>query len=159
MSVRRFATLAALLTVTACGVQPTGVINAGRAPVIPDNSNSSDYVVLYFLVDGRLTGMSRQTSTSTTIATALDQLLQGPTSAERATGATTLLPATSAKVSVSTIQVPTVTVPFPVLQLPELAISQLACTTLATVRPTNGSESAINLIGTDGKAWSRQCFP
>jgi hypothetical protein len=55
MTARRFVALAALLTMTACGVQPTGVITgAGPAPVIPDNRNGlvENDLILYFLFDG-----------------------------------------------------------------------------------------------------------
>jgi len=159
MSVRRFAALVTLLAVTACGVQPTDVINAGDAPVLPDDRNNTGYVVLYFVVDGRLTALPRQTPSSTSISTALDLLLKGPTSAERANGAATLLPTTSAKASVSLGDIPIVKVTFPVLDLPQLAVSQLACTTLATARPSNTADFAVMLVGPDGKTDRRQCLP
>jgi hypothetical protein len=161
MKVRRFAAVAALLAVTACGVQPTGVINAGEAPSIRDTRSSAPagYVILYFLVDGRLTGMPRQVSGYVTAADALNQLLAGPTDEEVANGAQTLLPAASGA-RVSGFSIPAVTVPFPVHKLPQLAISQLACTTLAVVQPVDNPAPLISLIGTDGAAAElEKCIP
>ncbi|HEV7980324.1 hypothetical protein [Amycolatopsis sp.] len=159
MSVRRFAAFMTLLAVTACGVQPTGVINAGDAPGLPDDRGTTGYVILYFVINGRLTGLSRQTPSSSSIPVALDLLLKGPTSTERANGATTFLPTTSSKASVSYDDIPIVKVSFPVLDLPQLAVSQLTCTALATARPSNTADFAVTLVGTDGKTEPRQCLP
>jgi hypothetical protein len=159
MSVRRFAALMTLLAVTACGVQPTDVINAGAAPAIPDNRDAAGYALLYFVVDGRLTGMPRQTASASSISTALELLLKGPTNSERANGATTFLPTTSAKVAVSLDTIPIVKVPFPVLDLPYLAVSQLSCTALAVARPSNTADFAITLAGTDGQSAVKACSP
>jgi hypothetical protein len=159
VSVRRFAALMTLLAVTACGVQPTGVINAGDAPVIPDDRNATGYVVLYFVIDGRLTGLPRQTPSSASIPATLELLLKGPTNGERANGATTFLPLVSSKATVSYDDIPVVKVLFPVLDLPQLAVSQLTCTVLAAARPSNTTDFVVTLVGTDGKSEPKQCLP
>jgi hypothetical protein len=127
------------------------VINAGEAPSIQDMRSPAPVgnVILYFLVDGRLTSLHRQVQGKVTAAGALNLLLAGPTDKESANGAQTLLPATSGA-GVTGSPIPDVTVPFPVHQLPQLAISQLACTTLAVVQPVDNPDSLISLIGTDG---------
>jgi hypothetical protein len=161
MTARRFVALAALLTMTACGVQPTGVVGAGPAPGIPDARTSlaePNGLILYFLLDGKLHAVARPSPTPESLGLALNELLNGPNDPERAGGATTLLPPFSTPVSVTgtTGSIPTVTVPFAVRRLPPLAISQLVCTAGA-VSQWPADSAGINLIGLDGPTGLRQC--
>jgi hypothetical protein len=120
MTARRFVALAALLTMTACGVQPTGVVGAGPAPVIPDTRNGlvENDLILYFLFDGQLHAVARPSSKPVSVGMAISELLNGPDDGERAKGATSLLPPISAPVSVTLGGTPTVTVPFAIAGCP-----------------------------------------
>ena len=157
MTARRFVALAALLTTTACGVQPTGVVGAGPAPTIPDTRNGlvENDLILYFLFDGQLHAVARPSSKPVSVGMAISELLNGPDDGERAKGVTSLLPPISAPVSVTLGGTPTVTVPFAIRGLPSLAVSQLACTAIAVSRSANCS-AGINLVGLDGPAGFRQ---
>jgi hypothetical protein len=163
MIARKLLALAALLAVTACGVQPTGVVDAGEAPSIPNTqgnpvgSPALTALTLYFVYDGQLHGVARTQQQPVSMSAAIGELLRGPTEGEQAKGLVTLLPLTTAPVTVTLGGTVTVDVPFPVGDLPPLAVSQLVCTTIVMSQTTNG-KAGINLVGSDGPAGFRQCL-
>jgi hypothetical protein len=160
MTARGLLALAALLLLTACGIQPTGAVPAGEAPGIPDtqgNLPESTNLTLYFLLNGQLYGVARQQrQQSWSIDEAVAELLRGPDEQEQAEGMVTLLPATSAPVVVTGGGTLTISVPFAVRNLPRLALSQLVCTTSALSGTANGPGGII-LVGTDGSAGYHEC--
>ncbi|WP_405764988.1 hypothetical protein OG539_06530 [Actinacidiphila glaucinigra] len=125
--------LAAALTLTACGVPPTGVIEAGEAATgmsSPAPRTAKLVLVsLYFLQDGKLRVYARKTPAPASVEAAVRMLFAGPTVDERATVTTELPllkngPQVKAK-SDSTVYV---LLPTEVSPLSQPAMRQLACT-------------------------------
>lgn len=73
-----------LALVTACGVRPTGIVEAGGAPQA-DAANTTNPI--YFVKDGKLTAVQR-VGVPTEPLLAIQQLAEGPTLAERRRGLT-----------------------------------------------------------------------
>ncbi|WP_318307250.1 hypothetical protein [Amycolatopsis solani] len=153
--------LAVLLLVSACGVKPTSVVGAGPAPTLrnPEGSARGAEVILYFVLDGRLTPVTRPITSSVGVNTTLSLLLNGPSYAEAADGYTTMLPPAGGEIGLAPDPPPTITLPLPVGQLTPIAINQLVCTTFAALAAQNRYiiENTITIAGTDTKLPSQTC--
>ncbi|MEU7045368.1 hypothetical protein AB0A77_30520 [Streptomyces varsoviensis] len=80
-------------SVTGCGAGSTGPVrDGGPASGLREPGGGSQYAQLYFVSTRGLQSVARQTSTAARPQQALDLLLEGPDSAERARGLTTDLP-------------------------------------------------------------------
>ncbi|MGW3244363.1 hypothetical protein [Streptomyces sp. NPDC001070] len=131
--------IAAALTLSACGVPSSGVIQAGEpasgvfSPV-PESAVPAA-VPLYFLHDGDLRPYLRKTGDPADFAAVVRLLFGGPTTGEAAT-ATTELPRLKGAPEVTVGDGNTVSVQLPedVPPLSHLAMLQLACT-VAQVTP------------------------
>ncbi|MFB7292846.1 hypothetical protein [Actinacidiphila glaucinigra] len=173
--------LAAALTLTACGVPPSGVIEAGEAATgmsspAPRTANLV-LVSLYFLQDGKLTVHARKTTAPASVEDAVRMLFAGPTVAERAT-VTTELPflKVGPQVKSNSDSAVYVLLPKDVTPLSQPAMQQLACTvsnadvtlaalsSMAAVGGTGGSSaqppatkpgSPARTVHAVGDGWSR----
>ncbi|WP_370961811.1 hypothetical protein [Amycolatopsis sp. cg9] len=158
---KKLLVLAVLLLVSACGVKPTPVVGAGPAPTLrnPEGSARGAEVILYFVLDGRLTPVSRPITSSVGVNTTLSLLLSGPSYAEAADGYTTMLPAAGGEISLSPDPPPTITLPFPVQQLNPTAINQVVCTTFAALAAQSRYviENSVSIAGTDTKLPAQTC--
>nr|WP_225956807.1 hypothetical protein [Amycolatopsis lexingtonensis] len=147
--------------VSACGVKPTPVVGAGPAPTLrnPEGGARGAEVILYFVLDGRLTPVTRPIASSVGVNTTLSLLLGGPSYAETADGYTTMLPPAGGEITLSPEPPPTITLPFPVQQLNPTAINQLVCTTFAALAAQSRYviDNAIVLAGTDAKLPPQTC--
>ncbi|MFD4506405.1 hypothetical protein [Streptomyces sp. NPDC058457] len=78
---------AAVCVLASCGIPTTGVVQAGgpAGGVVPTTR-------LYFVRDGTLVAVRRETDAPGDVESALRELLLGPTGAERGKGLTTRLP-------------------------------------------------------------------
>ncbi|WP_431946799.1 hypothetical protein [Actinacidiphila sp. bgisy167] len=128
--------LTAATTLTACGVPPSGVIEAGEAARgVPPRSRTAELgtVYLYFLRDGRLIAHARDTTEPGNLEGAVDMLFGGPNHDETAKKVTTELPVVTYGPKVSTESDGTVLVLLPegVTPLTDPAMLQLACTVSA----------------------------
>ena len=150
---RKLLVLAAVLLVSACGVKPTPVVQAGPAPTLrsPASDRQGTDVVLYFLVDGRLSPVVRPAERVVTLGETLTMLLDGPTVDEHAEGYRTMLPIRTGPVAVSPGRPPTISLPFPLRPLTGVGINQLACTTSAALAAQGGSgvDGTVTFAGTD----------
>lgn len=79
--------LPAVCALTSCGIPTTGVVQAGgpASGIVP-------IAQVYFVKDGTLVGVSRQTRAPGDVESALQSLLLGPTDVERSERLTTRLP-------------------------------------------------------------------
>jgi hypothetical protein len=111
----RILLLVAVLLVTACGVQPTGVIPGLPAPRIDFGTR------LFFVQNGRLFSVTRTTDRELSPVDMLKVLAAGPTEP----GVTTEVPADLGPVSVNGR---TVTVSVDVASLSTMAVDQIVCT-------------------------------
>jgi hypothetical protein len=159
--VKKLLVVALALLVSACGVKPTPVIQAGPAPTLRNapNSGQGADIILYFVIDGRMTPVTRPASRSVGVDTALSLLLAGPTYAEAAAGYTTMLPRDSGSVGLAADSPRTIKVPFPVAPLNVLAVNQLVCTAFAAIAAENSMpvDNVIALAGTDTKLPPQTC--
>ncbi|MEW2506094.1 hypothetical protein AB0878_37155 [Amycolatopsis sp. NPDC047767] len=118
------------LAATACGVQPSGAISGDLAPSGPASTvpGAPGVSSIYLVANGVVVQVQRPGLDQTDDAL-IDALVQGPTSAEKASGFTTEVPqsALPAAVSVSASEV-TVQLATDVLTLSSLAVSQIVCT-------------------------------
>ncbi|MEU4668067.1 hypothetical protein AB0F91_08870 [Amycolatopsis sp. NPDC023774] len=118
------------LAATACGVQPSGAISGGEAPSGPPSTMPGTPGVssIYLVADGTVVQVQRPGLVQTGAAL-IDALVQGPTSAEKASGLTTEVPqsALPAAVAVSASEI-TVRLATDVQALSALAVSQIVCT-------------------------------
>ncbi|MFD7445903.1 hypothetical protein [Streptomyces sp. NPDC059909] len=136
--------LAAALTLTACGVPPSDVIEAGEpASVVfsPDPKPSVPGVVsLYFLDDGDLTAYPRKIDDPADLRTVVGRLFGGPTTSEAVT-ATTELPrlTNTPDVTAGSGNGVSIKLPNDVAPLSHPAMLQLAC----TVAHVSGSFAAV----------------
>lgn len=124
--------LAAALTLTACGVPPSGVIEAGEPAsgmFSPDPKPSAPVVVsLYFLRDGELTAYPREVGEPADLGAVVGVLFGGPTASEAET-ATTALPRLKRAPDVTAGgDAVSVQLPDGVAPLGQPAMLQLACT-------------------------------
>ncbi|WP_046731077.1 hypothetical protein [Streptomyces humi] len=78
---------AAVCALTSCGIPTTGVVQAGGPA-----GGVAATTPLYFLRDGTLVAALRRTDAPGDVRSALEELLRGPTDAERSQGLTTRLP-------------------------------------------------------------------
>ncbi|WP_405913211.1 hypothetical protein OG760_23030 [Streptomyces sp. NBC_00963] len=141
--------LTSAVTLTACGVPPSGAIEAGEpASGIVSTSappSTPPTVSLFFLHDGDLTAYPRRTEDTEDLGAVVRLLFEGLTASESAT-ATTELPHLTDAIRVSTgkdgslsVQLPGVAAP-----LSHQAMLQLACTvapSLATTAPLPKGEA------------------
>ncbi len=134
---------AAALTLSACGVPPSDVIEAGEpaSGVSPGSKPSVPVVVsLYFLDDGALKAYPRKMAEPVDLGTVLGQLFDGPTNGESVT-ATTQLPrlANAPDVTGGSGHGVSIKLPDDVAPLSHRAVLQLAC----TVAHVSGSFAAL----------------
>ncbi|MEU1198656.1 hypothetical protein ABZ446_20750 [Streptomyces sp. NPDC005813] len=124
--------LAATLTLSACGVPPSGVIEAGEpaSGILPSSPPSVPVVVsLYFLHDGALKAYPRKMVDPVEVGTLMGQLFDGPTKSESVT-ATTQLPrlAETPEVTADSGNGVTIKLPDDAAPFSRSAVLQLACT-------------------------------
>jgi hypothetical protein len=160
--VKKLLVVAVLLLVSACGVKPTGVVPAGQAPTLrnPGSSGRGTDVILYFVIDGRLSPVTRPSGGTTDVSTALSLLLNGPSDDERASGYTTMLPRERGPIALSPgTPSAVISFPFPVTQLTQVAVSQVVCTAFAAmaVQNTYVIDGTVTISGTDGQLPSQAC--
>ncbi|MFE4962268.1 hypothetical protein [Streptomyces sp. NPDC056660] len=132
--------LTATIALAACGVPPSGVIEAGE-PASGMFSHSSQpstpaTVSLFFLHDGDLTAYPRRTGDAGDLGAVVRLLFEGPTASEAAT-ATTQLPRLTHKPGVTIVEGGTISVQLPgdAVPLSRQGMLQLACT-VAQVAPS-----------------------
>ncbi|TDD70320.1 hypothetical protein E1293_34910 [Actinomadura darangshiensis] len=115
----------AVLLLTACGIQPSGVTGGGEAP-----TGVTRGVTLYFIdAHGDLTPRLRRTDHLGTIPEAMELLLWGPGESSLRTE---IAPVTPKRVVVtSTAGVILLRVPFTAQDVTPLGIDQIVCTALA----------------------------
>ncbi|WP_327295686.1 hypothetical protein [Streptomyces sp. NBC_01197] len=125
--------LTAAVTLAACGVPPTGVIETGEPAsgmfsTSPQRSTAPT-VSLFFLHDGNLTAYPRRTDDAGNFRAVVRLLFEGPTASEAAT-ATTELPHLTDAPRVSTTEDGTLSVQLLGVRAPlnHQAMLQLACT-------------------------------
>ncbi|MFE0631731.1 hypothetical protein ACFW3D_32860 [Streptomyces sp. NPDC058864] len=148
--------LAAALTLTACGVPPTGVIEAGE----PAGGMSSPtprtakptLVSLYFLQDGKLRAYARKSADPGNVGDAVTMLFGGPTADESAT-VTTELPFLKNGPQVKEDADGTVYIQLPkgLTQLSHPAMLQLACTVSSVSTSLAALHSAAAVGGAGAK--------
>ncbi|MDX3095497.1 hypothetical protein PV417_13200 [Streptomyces sp. ME19-03-3] len=125
--------LAAALTLTACGVPPTGVIGAGEpahglSSADPGTPLTPTIVPLYFLRDGELSAYGRKTTVPVNVENAVRLLFAGPT-LDEAAKITTELPRVKGALEVAAgADAVEVRLPKGVSPLSHRAMMQLACT-------------------------------
>ncbi|MEU5263501.1 hypothetical protein [Amycolatopsis sp. NPDC021455] len=152
---RKLLVLAVVLLVSACGIKPTPVVSAGPAPTLrsPASDGQSTGVILYFLVDGRLTPVVRPANRTVTVEETLTMLLDGPTVDEHAEGYRTMLPVRTGPVTVTVSpgRPPTISLPFPLRPITGVALNQLACTASAALAVQGGSgvDGTVSFAGPD----------
>lgn len=131
--------LTAAVTLTACGVPPSGVIEAGEPAsglFSPTSQPSAPATVsLFFLHDGDLTAYPRRIGDDGDVEAVVRLLFEGPTASESAT-ATTELPRLTGAPQVGTGGAGALSVRLPGVAAPlnRQAVLQLACT-VAQVAP------------------------
>ncbi|GAA1902830.1 hypothetical protein [Streptantibioticus ferralitis] len=143
--------LAGLAALAGCGIQPTGVIEAG---VPATGVHPQATVRLYFVSATGLQSVTRPASGPVGPRETLDLLLSGPNSAEAARGLTTELapPVGVAKVVTGTEQVQIV-MSTDVSALTPNAVSQLTCTAAnAAAKEGEGPAARIDVRITGGRA-------
>ncbi|HVV13085.1 hypothetical protein [Amycolatopsis sp.] len=139
----RYVVIALVLLLSACGVRPTGVVPAGDPPM-----GVARGPLLYFLADGKLRPVTRDTGHLGSLAEALSLLAAGPTLAERAAGLTSEVPA--APLSESGPAQGVVTLQFAgVGRLSAPAMDQLVCTVIGTSArgSVNGRNVLVQFVG------------
>ncbi|MDX3234200.1 hypothetical protein PV392_00570 [Streptomyces sp. ME03-5709C] len=149
--------LAAALTLTACGVPPSGVIAAGEPAhgmVSVGPQAEPLLVTVYFLRDGRLTAVARETTGSGDVEEAVRMLFVGPTSDEAAK-VTTELPVVKNGLRVTSgADAVEVQLPKGVIPLSHRAMMQLACTVSRVGTSLTAVPSASDVGGSGGLAAS-----
>ncbi|MFG2664730.1 hypothetical protein ACGFY6_10850 [Streptomyces sp. NPDC048387] len=143
------ALLVPLLTATACGIKPTGVVESGAAARV--TVARAGAAMAYFVTpDGLLAPAPQPEYTQGGPRRSVIGLLRGPGPAEREAGLGSRVPvvegeAAEAGVSVTVTDRLEVRLPFPVAGLDPLGRRQLVCSALSTVDPRYG----VVLRGTD----------
>lgn len=138
----RWMLLFAVLVLAGCGVRPTEPVAAGEAPV-----GVASGPMLFFVRDGKVRPVIRETGRLGTATGAVALLLGGPTAAESGAGYTTELPPATVGASVSVMQEGVVTVslaPSPVY-LSRTATEQLVCTVVAVEAQLGASASGVGV--------------
>lgn len=145
--------LVVLLLVSACGVQPTGVVPAGPAPTLrnPGTNGRGTDVILYFVLDGRVAPVTRATGTTESVDAALAMLLAGPSTDEAADGYVTNLPRRTGQILLTPGSPAALTFSFPLKPITAVGINQLVCTAFAAlaVQSEYPIDGTISLTGTD----------
>ncbi|MEV6227175.1 hypothetical protein AB0L88_04695 [Saccharopolyspora shandongensis] len=146
---KRIALAAVLLVLAGCGVQPTDVVLAGKAP-----DGIARGPVLYFVTGepGQVRPTIRETGRLGTVTEALRLLAAGLTPAEGAAGFRTELPfLTTEQVSAGTPDggIVTVQLPVPPSTLSALASTQLVCTAVgvSAMAGANAQKLMVQLSG------------
>jgi hypothetical protein len=159
--VKKLLVLAVLFLVAACGVKPTPVVPAGPAPTLrnPATNGLGTDLTLYFVLDGRVTPVTRSAGSTTGVDTALSTLLAGPSYAEASDGYATMLPSETGPIALSPGPPTTVTFSFPLKQLTPIAVNQLVCTAFAALAADGDHvvDGAITLAGSDFQLPSQTC--
>ncbi|WP_326813845.1 hypothetical protein OG243_36845 [Streptomyces sp. NBC_01318] len=132
--------LTAALTLSACGVPPSDVIQAGEPAsgmVSPSPKSSVPTVIpLYFLHKGDLTPYLRKIGDAGDFGAVVRLLFDGPTTSEAAAATTQLPPLTrTPKVAVGDDKTFSIQLPKDVPPLSRLAMRQLACTVAHVTLP------------------------
>lgn len=158
MSRRRLAALALALAVTGCGVQPTGVVDAGepargQMPGGTDSTtpNASDVGPrVFFIFEGNVLPTVQAGLPTGDADVALTALLKGPSVADQRKGMYTELPRdlTGLRLGQRTVSSITVFIGTDVGRLSKLAMLQITCT-VEFVLP---DRLPVLLAGTDGSA-------
>jgi hypothetical protein len=125
--------LAALVTVTGCGVRPSDVITGGAPPsgaVAPATT-----ITLYLVKDDRLSAVTRPGGPPLSPADTLALLAAGPTAREQEQGLTSDVPSSAGLFSVTGRSAGhlVVTLSGPAGELSTLAVDQIVCTAAATI--------------------------
>lgn len=158
---KKLLVVAVLLLVSACGVKPTPVVPAGPAPTLrnPSNDGRGADLILYFVLDGRVTPVTRSTGAAVGVTTALTMLLDGPTYAEASDGYATMLPSETGSITLSPGPPTVINFSFPLKQLTSIAINQLVCTAFAAMAAEGGTvmDGAITLGGPDVQLPAQAC--
>jgi len=151
--VKKLVVLAALLLVSACGIKPTPVLEAGPAPTLrsPASAGRGTDLILYFVLGDRVTPVVRPSAGVVGVESALTMLLDGPSVDERADGYTTALPSRSGAITPTPGSPATITVPFPLRPLAGNGINQLVCTAFAALAAQGGytTDGTVALAGPD----------
>ncbi|MFI2431300.1 hypothetical protein [Streptomyces sp. NPDC018693] len=169
--------VAALLPLSACGIQETDVIEAGGPATVEAFFNRNYDMLLFFHTpDGALHPVVRKTASSIgfgpdyEVSAAQSQepvptekiilaLLAGPRPEDRSAGLETSLPSTPLKGPLSVKSTPTgqitTLLPIPLTGLDTTALRQLTCTIAHNETP-NGRPT-VHLTGQDGTSTSSTC--
>ncbi|GAB3563207.1 hypothetical protein GCM10027445_05230 [Amycolatopsis endophytica] len=145
----RWLWLLVVLVVAGCGVRPTDPVAAGNPPL-----GAAAGPILFFVRDGKLEPVMRESGRLGTVSGAVVDLLSGPTQAEIAAGYTTELLNAAVSTSVSALREGFVTVslsPAPVY-LSETAVDQIVCTVIAVQAQLGASAGGIG-VRIDGRGW------
>ncbi|MEV4440736.1 hypothetical protein AB0K09_17275 [Streptomyces sp. NPDC049577] len=123
--------LAALVTLSGCGIEPSEVVEVGRpATGVKRPGRPATEARLYFAYPGGLFGVVRPAGGEISAEEAVPLLLQGPNEAERMRGLYSDLP----KIAAGKVQVTTATgqvairLPVDPTRLPSVGRTQLVCT-------------------------------
>lgn len=150
---KRLLVLAVLLLVSACGIKPTPVLEAGPAPTlrIPASEGRGTDLILYFVLADRVTPVVRPSAGVVGIESALTMLMDGPSVDERAGGYRTDLPRLSGAITSTPGPPTTITVPFPLKPITGAGINQLVCTAFAALAAQGGytADGTVALAGPD----------
>lgn len=161
MKARLLAVLASAMLAAGCGIQPTGVIQAGPGPQIrgTESTRPPGVMTLYFVADGRVTPVDRPAVGVATPETAIALLLKGPTADESALGFTTFVPYEVDRVQVFPGNPPIISLPFSAYKLSGQAVNQLVCTATAaySARDTPLISPGMNVSGPDGQTYFQAC--
>ena len=150
--------LLCILSLTACGVQPTGVIPAGPAPVGYRQGSPRTQITLYFVLAGQVSPVRRQWAAESSPTTALTELFGGPTLTEQQEGFYSALPR-GRPVSVDTRSTQAVvTVQASLKEVYPDGLKQVVCTTAAALAASGRTSSeGITVITLDTKLDSLFC--
>ncbi|MFF4836015.1 hypothetical protein [Streptomyces sp. NPDC001315] len=161
-AVAAWAMAAALLT--GCGVQETGVVEAGGPATVIVFPASDQRMLLFFLAsDGRLTPVTRLSAADVPanakqewVRKTLAALFAGPSASERAAGLHTGLPEEGAEMELnSTSTTLTILLPLPVRPLAKTALRQLVCT--AAYAAGGDGTAEVTIAGDDGTLPPTHC--
>jgi len=159
--VKKLVVFAVLLLVSACGIKPTPVLEAGPAPTLrsPATEGRGTDVILYFVLNDRLSPVSRPGGWPVSVEATMTMLLDGPSADELAGGYTTALPRQSGAITLTPGSPPVINVPFPLQPLSSAGINQLVCTAFAALATRGGyaTEASIGLAGPDIRLPYQMC--
>ncbi|EME60754.1 hypothetical protein [Amycolatopsis decaplanina] len=161
MRTRVLPALAAAALMAACGVQPTGVVEAGPGPSIRATTgpNVLGGLTLYFVSDGRVIPVTRPSEGFISPEGAITLLLKGPTEREAAQGLTTFVPPEVGRVEVYSGDPSSIVLPFSLRKLSDQAINQLICTAIAASTATGRTprSQGVNVTSPDGEVYFQSC--